>query len=95
MRLRLKRVENYIQLHPDLYEEPPSFDEMSDEEITSIYDNLVSDIKLEYGITKDKEIEDYFNAVRKWYYAGMGDESTKELVHYRSELRSKKWKKTN
>lgn len=92
---RMKKIEQAYLLKKDLFD-ISDIDNMSDEELTRRYDDHVIKIKNKFGLTKDVEVREYFDALSRFYEMvkkGNGEEADHIFAKYEQDLMIAKWEK--
>ena len=92
---RLEKIEREYTLKKDLFD-MSYIDNMSDEELTRRYDDHVAKIKDKFGLTKDAEVQEYFDALSRFYEMvkkGNGEEADHIFAEYEADLMKAKWEK--
>ncbi|MCH7972538.1 MAG: hypothetical protein IH949_01370 [Bacteroidetes bacterium] len=95
LKSRLRKVEQGYLLKKDLFY-VPDFENWSDEALTRWYDDYVIEIKNKFGLTKDVEVREYFDAMSRHYEMckkGNGEEADHLFAKYEADLMKAKWEK--
>jgi len=92
---RLRKVEQGYLLKNELFD-MSDIDNMSDEELARRYDDYVIKIKDKFGLTKDVEVQEFFDALSRHYEMckkGNGEEADHIFAKYEADLMKAKWEK--